>query len=162
MAAETGKPFAVAPGEGLAFENPVGGVLTFKALADQTGGALTALETTAAPGEGPLLHVHDQDELIYIQEGRFRVKLDERLIDAPAGAFFFIPRGTPHTWQNVGDEPARFLAAVLPGAPGFEEFFARYRRLPPEERGPKAFARLAAETDAMRVVGPTLAESDPL
>ena len=98
-----GEPFHVAPGEGPSVENPTGGRLTFKAMGDETGGALTVVEATAAPGEGPPLHVHrGQDETIYVLNGRYRVRLGERDLDAPAGAFVFIPRGTSHTWQNAG------------------------------------------------------------
>jgi hypothetical protein len=50
----------------------------------------------------------------------------------------------------------------MPAATAFEEFFTRYAQLPVEERGVEAFARLAAETSAFRVVGPPLAQSDPL
>jgi hypothetical protein len=46
----------LAPGEGLSVENPVGGVLTFKITGDESGGALTAVETVAAPQDGPPLH----------------------------------------------------------------------------------------------------------
>lgn len=156
------RPFAVPPGEGLAVDNPVGGVLTFKATSDQSGGELTAIDTVAAPGEGPPLHVHsDEDEFIYILEGTFRVKLGDELTEAAPGSFVFIPRGTPHTWQNVGDAPARFFAGVMPAAIAFEEFFARYAQLPAEERGTEAFGRLAAETKAFEVLGPPLAQSEP-
>jgi quercetin dioxygenase-like cupin family protein len=160
MAQSFVEPFAVAPGEGLCVENPTGGVTTFKAMADACGGALTALEGVAAPGEGPPLHVHrSQDELIYTLEGRFRVRLGDELLDLPAGSFIFIPRGTPHTWQNSGDMPARFFAALMPAATEFEQFFVRYAELPRHERGVSAFARLAEETHAMDVVGPPLADS---
>ncbi len=152
----------LAPGEGLSVENPVGGVLTFKITTEGSGGALTAIETTAAPQDGPPFHVHDQDELIYTLDGTFRVKLGDTLREAPPGSFVFIPGGTPHTWQNVGAEPARFFATVMPAAVAFEEFFKRYAHLPAEERGVEAFARLATETKAFEVVGPPLAESDPL
>ena len=85
---------------------------------------LTVIEGTAAPGEGPPLHVHrDQDETIYVLKGRYRVRLGERDVDAPAGAFVFIPRGTPHTWQNVGAEVARFVATLAPADVRFERFF---------------------------------------
>jgi hypothetical protein len=47
------EPFALRPGEGFAVENPTGAVMTFKATADACGGTLTAIESTAAPGEGP-------------------------------------------------------------------------------------------------------------
>ena len=152
----------LAPGEGLSVENPVGGILTFKITSDESEGALTAIETFVVRQEGPPLHVHDQDEVIYILAGSLRVKLGESLRGAPAGSFVFIPRGTPHTWQNVGAEPLRFLATIMPAATAVEEFFKRYAQLPAEERGVEAFARLAAETKAFEVVGPPLAESDPL
>jgi quercetin dioxygenase-like cupin family protein len=154
------EPFAVAPGEGLSVENPTGGQTTFTALAEATGGALTAIRGEAAPGEGPPLHVHpDQDELIYTLEGRYRVRLGDSRFDAPPGTFIFIPRGTEHTWQNTGATPARFFAAFTPAAPQFEQFFVRYAELPPHERGAGAFARLADETRGMEVVGPPLAET---
>jgi quercetin dioxygenase-like cupin family protein len=152
----------LAPGEGLAVENPTGGIITFKITSDLSGGALTAIEGTAAPQDGPPLHVHEEDEVIYTLEGTLRVKLGETLREVPPGSFVFIPRGTPHTWQNVGAEPSRFFATVMPAATAFEEFFTRYAQLPVEERGVEAFAQLAAETNAFQVVGPPLAQSDPL
>ncbi len=163
MPDDTMEPFALGPGEGLSVENAVGGHLTFKTMANGSGGALTAIETIAAPGEGPPLHVHrDRDETIYVLDGRFRVKLAGNLVDAPAGSFVFIPRGTPHTWQNVGDAPARFFATVMPADTRFEQFFVRYSQLPPDERGAEAFARLAREIRAFEVLGPPLAGSASL
>ena len=157
------EPIAVARGEGLSVESPVGGAITFKLTAGESGGALTAIEATAAPGEGPPLHVHRaQDEVIYTLVGEFRVKLADEMINAPAGSFVFIPRGTPHTWQNVGAAPARFFAILMPAATGFEQFFTRYAALPPQERGLEAFARLSRETQAMEVLGPPLAQSNPI
>jgi quercetin dioxygenase-like cupin family protein len=159
MAHGIAEPFAVAPGQGLIVENPTGAHTTFQAMADATAGSLTAIQGEAAPGEGPPLHVHpDQHELIYTVEGHYRVRLGDAQFDAPPGSFFFIPRGTAHTWQNVGTTPARFFAAMIPASPEFEQFFLRYAQLPPHERGTAAFARLADETQGMKVVGPPLAE----
>ena len=149
------------PGEGLSVENPMGGLLTFKVTSDESEGAVTAIETYVARQEGPPLHVHEQDEVIYTLAGSLRVKLGDVLREVPAGSFVFIPRGTPHTWQNVGVEPLRFFATIMPAARAFEEFFRRYAQLPAEERGLEAFAGLAAETKAFDVVGPPLAVSDP-
>jgi quercetin dioxygenase-like cupin family protein len=150
----------LAPGEGLTVENPVGGILTFKITSDDSGGAVTAIETVAAPHEGPPLHVHNEDELIYTLEGTFRLKLGDTLRELPPNSFVFIPRGTPHTWQNVGSEPARFFAAVMPATAAFEHFFTRYGQLPAEQRTVEAFTRLAVETEAFQVVGPPLAQAD--
>jgi quercetin dioxygenase-like cupin family protein len=154
------RAFVRAHGEGFSVENPVGGVLTFAITGDESAGAMTVIETIAAPGEGPPLHVHEQDEFIRVLDGLFRVRLGDLLHEARAGAFVFIPRDVPHTWQNVGDTQARFVAAVIPAAPAFEEFFARFAELPANERGVEAFARLARETAAFEVVGPPLAISE--
>jgi quercetin dioxygenase-like cupin family protein len=155
------EPTVVAAGAGLSVENPVGGVLTFKATAGETDGAVTALETIAAPGEGPPLHVHAEDELIYTLDGTFRIRLGEAVHEAQPGSFVFIPSGTPHTWQNVGPQPARFFATIMPASRAFEEFFRRYAELPVNERDTAAFARLAGETQAFQVIGPPLAGTDP-
>jgi quercetin dioxygenase-like cupin family protein len=156
------QPFALAPRGGISVENPVGGVLTFKVMSDQSGGALTAIDTVAMPGEGPPLHMHrNEDEFIWVLEGRFRVKLGDDMNEAAPGAFVFIPRGTPHTWQNIGDAPARFFAGTVPASIAFEQFFMRYAQLPVEQRGLEAFARLGVETQALVVLGPPLAQSNP-
>jgi quercetin dioxygenase-like cupin family protein len=156
------RPFALAPGDGTSVENPTGGVTTFKAVGDQTGGGLTVIEGVSAPGEGPPLHVHrGQDEFIFTLDGTFRVRLGDDLIEVLPRSFVFIPRDTPHTWQNVGEESSRFVAALSPASVEFEEFFQRYGVLSPDERGIDAFSRLAAETGAMEVLGPPLAQSDP-
>jgi quercetin dioxygenase-like cupin family protein len=124
----------LAPGKGLSVENPMGGLFTFKITSDESEGALTAIETFIVRPEGPPPHVHDQDEAIYTREGSLRVMLGDTLREVPAGSFVFIPRGTPHTWQNVGAEPLRFFAAIMPAAVAFEEFFKRYAQLPAVER----------------------------
>jgi quercetin dioxygenase-like cupin family protein len=162
MSQDTMRPFALAPEEGTSVENPTGGVTTFKAISGQSGGGLTVIEGVSAPGEGPPLHVHrEQDEFIYTLDGTFRVRLGDELIEVLPGSFVFIPRNAPHTWQNVDEGSARFIAALMPASVEFEEFFLRYADLPPEERGMEAFSRIASETRAMEVIGPPLAQSHP-
>ena len=57
------------PGEGATIDNPLGGPLTFEVRGDQTNGALTAFESSVAPGEGPPLHVHaNEDEILYVSQ----------------------------------------------------------------------------------------------
>jgi quercetin dioxygenase-like cupin family protein len=76
------------PGEGETIQNPVGGPLTFKVRAKQTNGALTVVETTAPPGEGPPLHVHaNEDEALYTLDGTLRFRMGDDVQRAPAGAF---------------------------------------------------------------------------
>jgi quercetin dioxygenase-like cupin family protein len=154
------RPLVVGPGEGATIEGPVGGPLTWKARGEQTNGALTALENVIPPGQGPPAHVHAaQDEFWWVIEGELRFRLGGELSRAPAGSFVFVPRGTPHSFQNVGAEPARMLVMFTPA--GMEGFFDRLAALPEGAAGPDAFRTLGSEV-GMEVVGPPLAQSDPV
>jgi quercetin dioxygenase-like cupin family protein len=153
---EAARPILSQPGDGATVVSPAGGPVTFKARADQTGGTLTAMESIAAPGEGPPLHVHlHEDEVVYVVEGCLLFSLDDALHEMPAGSFVFIPRGVAHTWQAASDGPTRFLFAFTPAAPGMERFFERSAELPDAIRGREAFPRFA--TDAgMELLGAPL------
>jgi len=138
----------------------VGGPLTIKARAETTGGAFTCFENLVAPKEGPPLHVHGrEDEMWYILEGRFRFRADAEIFLAPAGSFVFIPRGTHHCLQNIGDEPSRILVMFTPA--GMERFFERLAELPPGPMDPDEYRAIAHDC-AMEVVGKPLAESDSI
>jgi quercetin dioxygenase-like cupin family protein len=153
--------FVRGAGDARAVDAPAGRV-TCTARGTETGGAMTFFETFAAPGEGPPHHVHvSEDEFIYVLEGRLRVRLVESMQEALAGAFVFIPKGVPHSWQVVGAAHARFVVAFAPAAPGMERFFERSHGLPAGTRLADAFGRFAADA-GMQVVGPPLAHSHPL
>jgi quercetin dioxygenase-like cupin family protein len=146
------------PGEGEVLENPVGGDIVFKVRGGQAGGGMLTFETVVPPGEGPPLHTHaNEDETLYVLEGDVRFKLGDELRSGSPGSFAFIPRGTPHTWQNAGAAPARMLIHFAPA--GMERFFEGFAAL--ESSGPDAFAAAAARA-GMEVVGPPLSRSDPL
>jgi quercetin dioxygenase-like cupin family protein len=152
------KPMFQRPGEGQTVDNPLGADVVFKARGEETDGALTAFENAVAPGDGPPLHTHaNEDESMYVLEGEMRFKLGDEIQSAPAGSFVFVPRGTPHAWQNVGDGPARMLIHFTPS--GMERFFDGFAAL--ERPGPAAFETVGADV-GMAVVGPPLAQSDPV
>jgi quercetin dioxygenase-like cupin family protein len=90
-----------------------------------------------------------------VLEGDVRFKLDDELHAGGVGSFVFVPRGRPHTFQNVGDEEARILIHFAPS--GMERFFEAFDAL--ETPGPDAFERVAVGV-GMEVVGPPLAQSD--
>ena|SRR5688572_15383096 len=145
------------PGEGHSVANPLGGGIEFKARAEETAGALTAFESAVAPGEGPPLHVHaNEDEVIYFVDGRFRMMIDGADRDVSSGSFAFIPKGVPHTWQNVGDAPGRLLVMFMPAAPRMERFFERFSAVAGDSSVADAFATLG-DAAGMKVVGPPLA-----
>jgi quercetin dioxygenase-like cupin family protein len=146
-------PLVVPPDQGHSIQGPAGGLLTFKARAEQTGGSLTAFENVIAPLDGPPLHTHrDEDESWYIIEGRLRFQLGDALHEAPRGTFVFVPKGTPHAFQNIGDTPARILVLFTPS--GMERFFDEFAKLE-APIDPSAFATLGAPA-GMQVLGPPL------
>ena len=148
----------VGPGGGTTIEGPVGGPLKFKVRGEQTNGGLTALENVIPPGQGPPLHTHaNEDESWYVIEGELRFKLGGEIHHAPVGSFVFVPRGTPHCFQNVAAAPARILVMFTPA--GMERFFDRFAELSAPD--PDAFRRIG-EPLGMDVVGPPLAQSNPV
>ena len=144
--------FIVLPGEASRFrgqQGREGDITELLATADQTGGVLGIFRQTIAPKSGPPTHLHGMEaEFCYVVSGQFNFKLGERIVSAPAGAFLFIPRNTPHTFQNIGTEPGVLLFGVTPG--GFENMFAERQGVDAETN-----QRLMANHH-MQVVGPPL------
>jgi quercetin dioxygenase-like cupin family protein len=144
-------------GEALWF---LGFLVTIKASAETTGGRVAVMEHLAGRGSGTPLHVHHrEDEWFYVTEGQLLFGVDGRLIEAPAGAFVYGPRGIPHTFEVVSDE-AQFVVVTEPA--GFEAFVravgepAQALTLPPpptEPLDPAQLAATAAKYD-LEILGP--------
>jgi quercetin dioxygenase-like cupin family protein len=146
------RPIAVRPGEGASVQGPAGGRLTFKVRGEDSDGRLLAIENVIAPLDGPPLHSHEhEDEFWYVIEGTLRFRLGDEQAEAPQGSFVFVPKGTPHAFQNVGDAPARILVMFNPA--GMERFFDAVAEL--EQADPGAFSQLGAPA-GMQVLGPPL------
>jgi len=107
-------------GEGVGMWVPGHHVLC-KVNGEETGGAYSLLEVTMT-GEGPPQHIHKaEDEAFYVLEGEVNFRRGEETVQATAGAFVLIPRGTNHTVWNAGSTPAKLLAIFSP--PGVEHYF---------------------------------------
>jgi mannose-6-phosphate isomerase-like protein (cupin superfamily) len=106
-------PYVLAAGESRRDD----AILPFKALANDTGGLLSACEFTLGPWEsGPVLHRHTEvDEVFYVVAGKLEAQLDDQRVQAAAGGFLWVPRGTAHSFANAGPEPVQVLALALPG-----------------------------------------------
>lgn len=150
------EPLFEAPGGSPRARHPLGGDVAFKVRGEQSGGALTAFETVVAPGQGPPLHTHaHEEETLYVLEGEVRFRIGDDVHAGGPGSFVFVPRGTPHTFHNAGEDPLRMLIHFSPS--GMERFFERFAAL--AEPGPDAFATIGSEV-GMAVVGPPLAQAD--
>lgn len=149
-----------APGEGTAIWH-IDSLMTFKAMAGDTGGRLAVWEQLLPHRSSPPLHVHhDADEAWLVLDGAltFRVQDDEH--HAEAGSFVWAPRGLAHTFR-VDSPTARVLGLALPG--GFDRFVqatgrpAGARALPPPEGPPDIGALVeAAREHGMEILGPPL------
>jgi quercetin dioxygenase-like cupin family protein len=82
-----------------------------------TGGAYVAIIGIFPPG-GPVapFHIHpNTDEAFYVAEGEATFLLGNRELTVTAGGFVFVPRGTPHTVWNSGDDAVRGLLVISTG-----------------------------------------------
>lgn len=89
---------------------------------DDTKGAIAVVRVFVPPGAGPAPHVHSrEDEFFTVLRGHYRFRHGDAEVDAPAGSTIFMPRGIPHVFRNVGDEPGEHLLTLSPG--GLEKLF---------------------------------------
>jgi mannose-6-phosphate isomerase-like protein (cupin superfamily) len=157
---EPRRAFMVVAGGGQPIRWPDGPPSLIKARAETTGGAFALLEHSVPPKTGPPLHIHRrEDEMWFILEGNLRFKAGDEIFLAPTGAFVYVPQGTPHCLQNIGEGPARSLERFAPA--GMERFFEEISQQPGGEAATGVYHSMA-ERAFMTVVGPPLSESDPL
>ena len=112
----------VSPGGGMSLW-VFGGLVTFYALGEETGGAFTLFEEATAPRDSALPHLHhEEDQAFYVLQGEHEFVCDGRTFGAEAGSFVYVPRGVVHSFENVGTTPGRLLIFSTP-ASGTESFF---------------------------------------
>ena len=129
------------------------------ARSEETNGAYGVVEMTGAKGDMPPLHVHrDDDEAFYVLEGRLRVYVGDVVRELGPGDFALAPRGIPHVYEVVSDEPARWLALSNGGFDAFVEEVsvpAEQHSLPPTVQGPDPeLLREIAARHGIELLGP--------
>ena len=108
-------------GEGRTFA-VVGDVYRFLATGEDTNGKYALWEAIVPPGGGPPPHVHSREEEgFYVLEGEITFTIGDQRLVASAGTFANMPVGTPHSFRNESDQPARMLIQVAPA--GLEKMF---------------------------------------
>ena len=123
--------------------------------AEDTGGAISIVDSVSPPGSGPPRHIHhDADETFVMLSGDTEFWIDGERFTCGPGESAFVPRGIEHSFRVVSDIPSRHLTILTPG--GFEGFFAAMAkgqyRLP--EDMPKVLA--IAEAFQLTFTGPPL------
>jgi mannose-6-phosphate isomerase-like protein (cupin superfamily) len=89
---------------------------------DDTMGSIAVVRVFVPPGAGAAPHVHSrEDEVHAVVRGHYRYRHGDEEVDAPAGTVIYMPRGIPHTFRNIGDQPGEHLLTIIPG--GLEKLF---------------------------------------
>lgn len=127
----------------------VGDTYTTLLSGAQTGGSFTLLEASVPPDTGPPPHVHHaEDETFVLLEGALTFRVGDQAHASTAGTTVFVPRGTPHSFVNVGRGAARMLFMYTPA--GMEGMFAEIGT--PGTRGLQAPPRTMADVEAIVAV----------
>jgi len=148
------EPFVITAEDAPSMPSPMGWDARILATGATTGGAFAVVENVLAPGAGPPVHRHlDEDELIRVLSGRLELRLGDEVHEVPAGAMFFIPRGAVHVFRNVADEPANLFVVFSPA--GMERFFEGAVTA----SGPEQLREIAAAA-RMEILGPPIRPDD--
>jgi len=117
------KPVIVQPGKGENL-NAFGDMLSVMLSGEQTDGQLTLMLDISPPGGGPPLHVHENDDELFLPvEGHISYFADGQWTEVGVGGAVYLPRGTMHCYRNIGPTPSKHWILTAPS--GFERFFAR-------------------------------------
>ena len=110
---------------------------------------------TSGYKSGPPLHIHpNADELFYILEGSLLMQHGEELIEAFPGDLVYIPRGVPHTFANMSEQPARFINVFCPS--GLSDFLLEVADGMATQPEKTNVQEIAVQHD-LQLIGPPLA-----
>ena len=134
-----------------------GGLHTWVATEEETGGAYLMFEDTLELGKVTPLHQHPEaDETFYMLEGDILLHVAGEQRALHAGGIAIIPRGVPHAFKATSPN-ARMLCLQTPG--GGEAFYrqASEPATPGSPPPPVDFDRVreaAHTTGAIEILGP--------
>jgi quercetin dioxygenase-like cupin family protein len=112
----------------------LGGLLTIRAAAGDTNGAIAVVEERAVRGYATPPHVHGrEDETLYVIDGTLEYTVDGVTATAASGEAVHLPKGLSHRFAVTSAE-AHFLVIITPG--GFEDFFTEVSPPAAAERVP--------------------------
>jgi quercetin dioxygenase-like cupin family protein len=99
--------------------------ITFHHTRHETAGVFDLFELTIPPlVHVPMPHIHRKyDETIFGIDGQMTWTLGDRPTPVSRGSVLFIPRGTPHFYENRHHTTARILCLQTPGIMGPEYYY---------------------------------------
>jgi mannose-6-phosphate isomerase-like protein (cupin superfamily) len=146
-------PGATRPGKNILLR---GTSISVKVSGDDNGGGFALFEVPAGPASGPPVHLHHvENECFYVLEGQLKVYVGTELIILETGGSIYLPRMIPHTWQTVGQRPARFLSLAQP-AGRLEAYLVALSALFRQGNPDSASMKALFEEYGMEMAGPPL------
>jgi quercetin dioxygenase-like cupin family protein len=134
-----------------------GGLHTWLATSEETGGAFLLFEFVGEQGKVTPVHIHPaSDETFYVLEGEILLDLAGERRSLATGGVVVIPRGLPHAFM-VTSPQSRLLTLQTPGT---DEAFYRLASEPAPPGSvaiPVDFDRVreaAMQTGAIEILGP--------
>jgi len=138
---------------------------TIRVSAQSGADQLSVIEQRAPQGASPLLHLHRaQDEIFYVLEGEFRLRVGDQEKRLKAGDIVLVPKGTPHTFRVESPEEGHWLTITM--GTDYENIVRALARpaerldVPPsgEDQSPENMLNLTLTADQFGIdlVGPRL------
>lgn len=81
-------------------------------ISNQEGPHFAMRRFVMQPGGGMPRHTNTVEHEQYVLRGRARIGIGETEYEVKAGDVVYISAGTPHFYQNIGDEPFEFLCLI--------------------------------------------------
>jgi mannose-6-phosphate isomerase-like protein (cupin superfamily) len=131
------------------------------------GEGYSMFENAAQAGyQGPPLHIYcTQNEDLYVLEGHYEFRVDDRTFEGGPGTFAHFPMGSVHTFRNTAEVVGKLLIIFSPAGEGAEAFVEELGEptqekspptLPSEPPDAATFERVAAVASkhGMEIVAP--------
>lgn len=116
---------------------------------DETGGAMSMIETDVAPGGGPTYHSHSrEDETFYVVSGTAEIQIENEIFLCNAGDRIYGPRNIFHTYRNVGGTDLKMIIVYTPA--GFEQSFVEQTAMLQAGKDQNEISRMLLERYGLR------------
>jgi quercetin dioxygenase-like cupin family protein len=113
-------------------EGTVGERIAIRMSSTDTNGAYAIVESVAVPDCNVPLHLHrNEEEHLVVLIGTYRIQIEDKVFNAPAGTSVTIPKGARHSWRNISHETSHLLVVLTPG--GFEKCIQTIRDSPADK-----------------------------
>jgi quercetin dioxygenase-like cupin family protein len=132
-----------------------GGVQSWLATAEDTGGTFLLFSDEMERGKVTPLHTHPVDETLYVTDGVILAHVDGTEYEVGAGGLLIAPRGLPHAFQVVS-ATATLLTLHVPGTCQ-DFFFGASEPLTATTQRVVDFQRIQASAEAhggIDIIGP--------